>query len=92
MRHYPHFWIWRPLPERQWDSNPPDLGAAQHTLSPFPIPARAATRGDVEAATLARDGPPPITRITFLACRAHYPGGPERVHSSVTPPFHAAFP
>ena len=30
--------------------------------------------------------------ITFLACRAHYPGGPERVHSSVTPPFHAAFP
>ena len=65
---------------------------ASTVLSPFPIPARAATRGDVEAATLARDGPPPITRITFLACRAHYPGGPERVHSSVTPPFHAAFP
>ena len=36
--------------------------------------------------------PTPITHITFLACRAHYPGGPERVHSSVTPPFHAAFP
>ena len=65
---------------------------ASTVLSPFPIPARAATRGDVEAATLARDGPPPITRITFLACRAHCPGGPERVHSSVTPPFHAAFP
>ena len=68
-------------------------GINKVSLSPFPIPARAATRGDVEAATLARDGPPPITRITFLACRAHYPGGPERVHSSVTPPpFHAAFP
>ena len=31
---------------------------ASTVLSPFPIPARAATRGDVEAATLARDGPP----------------------------------
>src|SRR5260370_10282386 len=30
---------------------------------------------DVEAATLARDGSPPITRITFPTCRAHYPGG-----------------
>jgi hypothetical protein len=31
-RRYPRFWIWRPLPGRQWDFNPPDLGAAQHTL------------------------------------------------------------
>jgi hypothetical protein len=30
---------------------------------------------DVEAATLARDGYPPITRTTFPTCRAHYPGG-----------------
>jgi hypothetical protein len=30
---------------------------------------------DVEAATLVRDGPPPITRTTFPTCRAHYPGG-----------------
>ena len=30
---------------------------------------------DVEAATLARDGSPPITRTTFPTCRAHYPGG-----------------
>ena len=30
---------------------------------------------DVEATTLASDGSPPITRITFPACRAHYPGG-----------------
>ena len=30
---------------------------------------------DVEDATLATDGSPPITRITFPTCRAHYPGG-----------------
>jgi hypothetical protein len=30
---------------------------------------------DVEAATLALDGPPPITRTTFPRCRAHNPGG-----------------
>src|SRR4051794_25780005 len=30
---------------------------------------------DVEAAALARDGSPPITRTTFPTCRAHYPGG-----------------
>src|ERR1700726_3263571 len=30
---------------------------------------------DVEAATLALDRSPPITRTTFPTCRAHYPGG-----------------
>ena len=35
----------------------------------------AAAFRDVEAATLAFDGPPPITRTTFPTCRAHYPGG-----------------
>jgi hypothetical protein len=35
----------------------------------------AAAICDVEAAALARDGPPPITRTTFPTCRAHYPGG-----------------
>jgi hypothetical protein len=30
---------------------------------------------NVEAATLALDGSPPITRTTFPTCRAHYPGG-----------------
>src|SRR5215211_2109890 len=33
----------------------------------------------VEAATLAHDGSPPITRITLPTCRAHYPGGSRRV-------------
>src|ERR1700691_490942 len=35
----------------------------------------AAALRDVEAATLALDGSPPITRTTFPTCRAHYPGG-----------------
>jgi hypothetical protein len=35
----------------------------------------AAAYRDVEAATLALDGSPPITRTTFPTCRAHYPGG-----------------
>src|SRR5271163_2877734 len=35
----------------------------------------AAAFRDVEAATLALDGYPPITRTTFPTCRAHYPGG-----------------
>src|SRR5437899_2448067 len=30
---------------------------------------------DVEAATLDRDGSPPLTLNTFSTCRAHYPGG-----------------
>ena len=30
---------------------------------------------NVEDATLADDGSPPITRTTFPTCRAHYPGG-----------------
>ena len=42
---------------------------------PCPIPAIAAACRDVEAATLAPDGSPPITRTTFPTCRAHYPGG-----------------
>src|SRR5438552_4672607 len=43
-------------------------------IRPCPIPVMAAACRDVEAATLALDGPPPITR-TFPTCRAHYPGG-----------------
>src|SRR5258708_15489120 len=33
---------------------------------------------DVGGATSASTGSPPITQITFPACRAHYPGGPNR--------------
>src|SRR5882724_10409042 len=62
---------------------------AHQKSGPFPQPALPGFDGhttpsdsrhgrrlrDVEAATLALDGTPPITRTTFPTCRAHYPGG-----------------
>ena len=48
---------------------------ASTVIRPRPTPAMAAAFRDVEAATLALDGSPPITRTTFPTCRAHYPGG-----------------
>ena len=47
----------------------------QRSYYPVRLPADAAARSDVEAAALAPNGSPPITRTTFPACRAHYPGG-----------------
>src|SRR5262249_51784128 len=44
-------------------------------IRPCPTPAMTAACRDVEAATLATSGSPPITRTTFPTCRAHYPGG-----------------
>ena len=60
------------------------------TLSDSRLARRACH--DVGVATSDRNGSPPITRTTFPTCRAHYPGGSERVHTSVASPFHAAFP
>src|ERR1019366_3832176 len=51
-----------------------------------PIPAMAAAFRDVEAATLARDGSPPITRTTLPTCRAHYPGGSSGCAYRLLPP------
>ena len=48
---------------------------ASSLIRPCPTPAMAVALRDVEAATLANDGSPPITRTTFPTCRAHYPGG-----------------
>src|SRR5712664_4922943 len=48
---------------------------ASTVIRPRPTPAMAAAGRDVEAATLTRDGSPPITRTTFPTCHAHYPGG-----------------
>ena len=48
---------------------------ASTVIRPRPTPAMAAACRDVEAATLALDGSPPITRTTIPTCRAHYPGG-----------------
>ena len=44
-------------------------------VRPCPTPAMAVTFCNIEVATLATDGSPPITRTTFPTCRAHYPGG-----------------
>src|SRR5580692_3710803 len=43
---------------------------ASTVIRPRPTPAMAAALRDVEAATLALDGSPPITRTTFPTCRA----------------------
>ena len=48
---------------------------ASTVILPCPNSRRCAARSDVEAATLAPNGSPPITRTTFPTCRAHYPGG-----------------
>ena len=48
---------------------------ASSVIRPCPTPADIAIQDSVEAATLMPNGSPPITRITFPACRAHYPGG-----------------
>src|ERR1700692_4914840 len=47
---------------------------ASTLLRPCPTPAMTVACREVEAATLARDGSPPITRTTFPTCRAHYTG------------------
>jgi hypothetical protein len=63
---------------------------ASTAVRPCPTPADADARSDVEAATLAPNGSPPITRTTFPTCRAHYPGGSSGL--SIASPLHAAFP
>ena len=59
---------------------------------PVRTPASTAAQGGVEGATLVPGGPPQMTRVTLPACRAHYPGGPQRVRLSVASPPRAAFP
>ena len=45
------------------------------SYDPVRLPSWPPPASDVEAATLAHNGSPPITRTTFPMCRAHYPGG-----------------
>jgi hypothetical protein len=47
---------------------------------------------DVEAATLAPNGPPPIARTTFPTCRAHYPGGSSGCSCRLLPRSHGLPP
>ena len=62
------------------------------SYGPVRRPRATVTQGDVKGATLVPSGPLQITRITLPTCRAHYPGGPGRVHMSVASPSRAAFP
>ena len=64
----------------------------QQYYDPVRHPPEPPPCDDVEAATLAHDGSPPITRLTLPTCRAHYPDGPERVHLLVATPSHAGLP
>ena len=53
---------------------------------PIRLPGWPLSCDDVEGATSASPGSPPITQIAFLACRAQYPDGPNRC-LSVSSPF-----
>ena len=55
-----------PLLRRHYPASP--------LIRPCPTPAMAIALRNVEAATLANDGSPPITRTTFPTCRAHLYG------------------
>ena len=51
----------------------------QRSYGPLRLPGWPSSLiDDVGGATSAIPGSPPITQITFPACRAHYPGGPNR--------------
>src|SRR5690349_17341912 len=59
----------------------PSAGITRHqsVLRPSPTSGLAIILiDDVGVASSASTGSPPITQITFPACRAHYPGGPNR--------------
>ena len=64
----------------------------QQSYDPIRLPPELPPESDVEAATLAQNGSPLITRITFPTCRAQYPGGIEAGASVDCFPAHAAFP
>ena len=59
----------------------------QRSYDPVRLPSEPPPESDVEAATLAQDGPPPMTRVTLRTCRVQYPGGSKRVHVSIASPF-----
>jgi len=65
---------------------------ASTLIRPCPTPVMAIACRNVEAATLANDGSPPITRTTFPTCRAHYPGGSSGCACRLLPTLVGAFP
>jgi hypothetical protein len=70
----------------------PGITRSHWSYDPVRLPCWPTPISAVEAATLAQHGPPPITRLTFPACRAQYPDGPEQVRLSVASLFHPGLP
>ena len=65
--------------------------------TPVRLPFEPVPFATVEAATLVRNGDPPLARspackIPGSACRVHYPGGPVQVHIPAAFLVRAAFP
>ena len=65
---------------------------ASTLIRPCPTPVMAVAFRNVEDATLADHGSPPITRTTFPTCRAHYPGGSSGCSCRLLPTLVGAFP
>src|SRR3989442_15754136 len=61
--------------------------AAQAQQPAMPVIGYLGEAQATETATLARNGPPPMTRVTLRTCRVQYPGGSKRVHVSIASPF-----
>jgi hypothetical protein len=57
----------------------------QRSYDPVRLPPMPPPESDVEAATLAANGSPPIARTIFPTCRAHYPGGSNGCTSRLLP-------
>src|SRR3954471_12855705 len=74
MAHHPHLAIVESAPEVRVLCSA-GITRPQRSYDPVRLPPWPASDNTVEAATLAQDGSPPITRITLPTCRAHYPGG-----------------
>src|SRR3954447_7941899 len=74
MANHPHLTIFESAPEVRVLCSA-GVTRPQRSYDPVRLPPWPASYNTVEAATLAQDGSPPITRITLPTCRAHYPGG-----------------
>src|SRR5829696_5217685 len=72
MANHPHLTIFESAPEVRVLCSA-GVTRPQRSYDPVRLPPWPASYNTVEAATLAQDGSPPITRITLPTCRAHYP-------------------
>src|SRR3989454_2945062 len=61
----------------------PGITRFQQYYGPLRVPVGPLSLVRTSESASARTGVPPLAQITFPACRAHYPGGPEPVRVSV---------